>query len=209
MGQWKVIVVDDHLLMVEAVRAALADAEDFEIVAEAHSGEAALVAARREEPDIAVVDLRMPGMSGVDCIAALKKKHPRMKIVVLSGADDPATIRQALAAGASAYISKLVDPRDIGSALRQVAERTVVSPAPPPSTATPVRDLTGRELEVLRHAASGAPNKEIGRLLCLSEQTVKYHLSHAYAKLGVQRRVDAVRLALEEKLVDPGPGRTH
>ena len=204
MRQLRIIVVDDHQLMVEAVRAALADAEDIVIVGEAQTGDDALALARRECPDLAIVDLRMPGISGAECIAGLRREHPQIRVVALSGLDDPGAVRQALDAGASAYVSKLIDPRDIAATLRQVVEGTVVSPGPSASANghAPDRGLTSRELEVLRHVAAGASNKEIGRILHLSEQTVKYHLSRAYSKLGVAGRVDAIRLALEEQLIE-------
>ena len=204
IGAWRVIVVDDHRLMVEAVHAALADEPQFELVGGASSGDAALELARAEAPDIALVDLRMPGMSGLECIAALRRAQPHLVVVVLSGNDDPAVVRQALDAGASAFVSKLVDPRDIAATLRQVVEGTVVSPAPLHRRAesTPLADLTERELAVLRSVAAGAPNKEVGRLLYISEPTVKYHLGRIYAKLGVAGRVDAVRVALAENLIE-------
>ena len=203
MGQWKVIVVDDHQLMLEAVRAALAGEDEFEIVAEAGSGAAALELARQHSPDLVLLDLRMPGMSGIECIKELKADHPRAHVVVLSGVDEPMVVRQAIDAGASAFISKLVDARDLASTLRQVIEGTVVSPAPalPEGDGPTFEALTERELAVLRHAAAGAPNKEIGRLLCVSEQTVKYHLSRIYDKFGVAGRVDAVRFAVARNLV--------
>ena len=192
-------MIDDHQLMLDAVAAALSDASELEIVAEGRSGAEAIELARLHRPDIVVLDLHMNGMSGIECIAALASEEQPPKIVVLSGVDDQATIRQALANGAAAFVSKLVDPRDLASTLRQVLEGTVVSPAPEPANALPA--LSGRELEVLRHAAAGAPNKEIARVLCLSEQTVKYHLGRVYTKLGVPGRVDAVRLAVAHELV--------
>jgi DNA-binding NarL/FixJ family response regulator len=113
----KVVVVDDHQLMLEAVRAALA-APDFEIVGEARSGEEALELVEEHNPDLVLLDIRMPGMAGLECLAALRARRPDTMVVVLSGVDDPAVERQALDGGASAYVSKLLDPRDLAETLR-------------------------------------------------------------------------------------------
>jgi DNA-binding NarL/FixJ family response regulator len=198
MGRSRLLVVDDHRLMLSAVSAALGDDSDFEIVGEATCTDEAVDLARREKPDVALVDIRMPQTDGLECIEQLRMIHPDIKVIVLSGVEDQATVNRAFARGASAFVSKLIDPRDLAATIRQVVEGTVVAAAPAPAGA---RDslLTERELEVLRQVASGASNREIGRQLSLSEQTVKYHLSRIYAKLGVPGRVEAIRVGLRDE----------
>jgi DNA-binding NarL/FixJ family response regulator len=202
MRRFKVLVIDDHRLMLEAVAAALAGEHEFEIVGQATSADEALRLARQHMPDVALVDIRMPGVDGLECITQLRAIHPRIKLVVLSGVEDQTIVNRAFARGATAFVSKLIDPRDLAATLRQVVEGTVVAAAPLQPRSARESQLTDREREVLQHVASGAANREVGRQLALSDQTVKYHLSRIYAKLGVPGRVEAVRVALRDDLVE-------
>lgn len=204
-----VLVVDDHQLMLEAVSTALADASGIDVRSEARSGEEAIAALAQEPADVVLLDLRMPGMGGLDCLEEIKRRHPSTKVVVLSGVDDPRTIRRALALGADAFVSKLVDPRDVAAIVRQTAEATVLSAPPrlPEDDEKPALDLSGREQDVLAGMARGLANKEIAHSMGLSEQAIKYHASKLYAKLGVGGRIDAVRKAYELGLLDAAGGR--
>jgi len=207
MGQLRLLVVDDHQLMLEAVRSALAGEDEIDVVGEARSGYEALVLARDTAPDLVLLDLRMPGMDGVQVLDELKKRFPDVRVVALSGSDDEELTREVLARGASAFVSKSVDPRDLAAVLRQVAEGTVTSNVVESGERRSERaareaGLTERESEVLAGLAEGRSNKQIALQLRVSEQAVKYHLTNVYRKLRTSGRVDALRRANELGLVD-------
>jgi DNA-binding NarL/FixJ family response regulator len=199
----KVLVVDDHELMLVALRAALDGVVDFDVVAEARDGDAALLLLERHEPELVLLDIRMPRVDGLECLREIKQRRPEVKVVIFTGVDDPAVLRRAFAYGASACISKLVDPRDLAAVLRQVVEETVVSPFPEPTGVGDQNaiDLTHREREILKWLVEGAPTKTIAVHLELSEPAVKYRLGRMYAKFGVSGRVEAVRFALANDLL--------
>ncbi|HET9673539.1 MAG TPA: response regulator transcription factor [Gaiellaceae bacterium] len=207
MGQLRLLVVDDHQLMLEAIRSALAGEDEIDVVGEARSGYEALVLARDAAPDIVLLDLRMPGMDGVQVLEELRKRFPSVRVVALSGSDDEELTREVLARGASAFVSKSVDPRDLAAVLRQVAEGTVTSNVIESGERRSERaareaGLTERESEVLAGLAEGRSNKQIALQLRVSEQAVKYHLTNVYRKLSTSGRVEALRRANELGLVD-------
>jgi DNA-binding NarL/FixJ family response regulator len=206
MKRIKVVIADDHRLMLEAVRAALEDAEDIEIVGEAQSGAQVLPAVANSNADMVLLDMRMPQMDGLAVLERLRERHPKVKVVILSGADDPDLIQRALARGASAYVLKHVDPRDLASALRQAAEGTVfrmVGNGPPSDVAAAKQaGLSEREVEILKALARGLSNKQIAKEGWVTEQTVKFHLSNIYRKLGVANRTEATRFAYQHGLVE-------
>ena len=204
MRQLSVLVVDDHQLMLEAVRTALADEPGIEVLGEVRSGEDAIAFLERRPADIVLLDLRMPGMDGLACLTAIKARHPQTKVIVLSGIDEPRTIQRTLERGADAFVSKLVDPRDVGAIIRQTTEATVTSAGLRSEPSAPANgvELSERERQVLTGLASGIPNKQIAVSMGLSEQAVKYHASRLYAKLGVSGRIDAVRAAYEVGLLE-------
>jgi DNA-binding NarL/FixJ family response regulator len=206
MGQLRLLVVDDHQLMLEAVRSALGGEDEIEIVGEARSGHEALVLARDAAPDIVLLDLRMPGMDGIQVLEELKKRFPAVRVVALSGSDDGQLTSEVLARGASAFVSKSLDPRDLAAVLRQVVEGTVTSGGeqgvPRSERAAREAGLTEREAEVLGWLAEGRSNKQIALELRVSEQAVKYHLTNVYRKLRTSGRVEALRRATELGLVD-------
>jgi DNA-binding NarL/FixJ family response regulator len=201
MRRLRVLVADDHQLMIDAVRAAFAaDADDIEVVGEATSTAAVLSRVPDLVPDVVLLDIGMPGSDGLSCLRTLRARHPKVKVIMLSGRDDDGVKRTAMRLGASAFVSKLVDPRDLASVVRQVVEGTVVvppPPAPPLGLEGPLATLTEADRRVLGVLASGdgTANREIGRRLGMSEQAVKYHLSRIYRKLGVSGRVEASRIA--------------
>jgi len=208
MRRLKVLIADDHELMVEAVRLALAQAEDeLEIVATTTRGQQVLPLVAQTQPDLVLLDLRMPGMDGLTCLELLRQRHPAVKAVVLSGVDDPKVMRTAFTRGAIAYIRKQVDPRDLPSVLRQAVNGTVAQPIfgeAVEAEQSPGDDagLTERELAILRALGDGLSNKQIARQLWLAEQTVKFHLTNLYRKLNVSTRTEAVNAGYRRGLLD-------
>src|SRR6476646_8809392 len=202
----KVLIADDHPLMLQGIRRALEASDDIDVIGEARSGEEALALVERRNPDLVLLDLHMPGVGGLECVGAIKQRWPDIKTVVISASDDHATIDAALLAGASAYILKSVSPMDIPSVLRQAAAGAVYHQpsCPPPvnnTQATPGRpELTPREETILAAVAGGLTTKAISQDLWLSEHTVKFHLTNIYRKLGVSNRSAAVRYAFENDL---------
>jgi DNA-binding NarL/FixJ family response regulator len=208
MRRLKVLVADDHELMLEAIRIALAHAADeFEVVAATSRGTQVLPLVGQTQPDIVLLDLRMPGMDGLTCLELLQKRHPDVKAVVLSGVEDATVIRSAFARGATAFIRKHIDPRDLAAALRQAADGTVLHQMFGEVSSTEVeatRDvgLSKRELPILAALGEGMSNKQIAKEFWLAEQTVKFHLTNIYRKLGVSTRTEAVHRAYQLGLLE-------
>ena len=155
--------------------------------------------------DLVLLDLRMPGVDGLTCLRLLRERRPSAKIVILSGVDSDAVAEEALARGASAFISKSVDPEELPDALLAAVEATVSEPIGRPDSdrapALRATGLTERELEILRALGEGRSNKEIAKLLWLAEQTVKFHLTNIYRKLNVSSRTEAVHWAYTHGLL--------
>jgi DNA-binding NarL/FixJ family response regulator len=194
------------MLMLAAVRVALGDASDIEIVGEARAGQEVLPLVGRTSPDVALIDLRMPGMDGLRCLELLHERYPSVKPIVFSGNDDPAAVEAAFARGAVAFIQKSIDPSDLAAVIRQAIAGNVFLAAghggPSAAPVEPEWDLTPRETEILRALAAGQSNKQIAQQFWLSEQTIKYHLTNIYRKLGVRGRTEAVRQAYEHGLIE-------
>lgn len=205
----RVLIADDHPLMLAGLRRTLEHSEDIEIVGEAHSGPELLKMIEHRLPGMVLTDLRMPGLSGSECVTEILTRWPLVKVVVLSASDDRASIDSALNAGASAYIVKSIHPPDIASVLRQAADTSIVFHATPRAPSVigyvPVEEpegpgLTDREQTILTAVAAGLTTTAISRELWISEHTVKYHLTNIYRKIGVPNRAAAVRYALENGL---------
>jgi DNA-binding NarL/FixJ family response regulator len=202
----KVLIADDHRLMVEGIRRALEPAEDIEIVGEAAAGSQVLPLVRRLSPDVVLLDMRMPHMDGLQCLDAIRKNCPRVKVIVLSVFSDPEHIQAAFRHGACGYIVKSVNPVDLPSAIRQAVDGTVFHAIGlPESTAESVgkaNGLTERELAILKAVARGLSNSAIGKELWVTEQTVKFHLTNIYRKLDLANRTEAARYAYEHGLIE-------
>jgi DNA-binding NarL/FixJ family response regulator len=202
----RVLIADDHPLMLQGIRRALDASDDFEVVGEARSGEQLLALVDRRRPDLVLLDLHMPGMGGLACVTQLKARWAHIKSVVISASEDRTSIDAALLAGASAYILKSVSSVDIAAVLRQAASGAVfhvpstsgASGEEPASSGGP--ELTPRETTILLAIADGRTTKAISRDLWLSEHTVKFHLTNIYRKLGVSNRSAAVGWAYENHL---------
>jgi DNA-binding NarL/FixJ family response regulator len=209
----KVLIADDHPLMLAGIRRVLERSENLEIVGEAHSGPELLEMIERRRPGLVLMDLRMPGVSGTECIETIRARWPEVKVVVLSACEDRPLIDGALRGGASAYIVKSVNPSDIATVLRQTwgagtVFHAVASPRPVVGSSTgAVVDapesplLTDREKTILGSVAAGMTTAAISKDLWVSEHTVKFHLTNIYRKLGVPNRAGAVRYALQNGIV--------
>ena len=207
----RVLIADDHRLILDGIRRALQEADDIEVVGEAQSGTQVLPLVARTSPDLVLLDLRMPGMDGLTCLDRIRQRHPKVKVVILSVSTDAELIRSAMKRGAAAYIVKSVNPADLPSALRQVVEGTFYSVAGLPEllgngeSQQDDAGLTERELAILKAAAQGLSNAAIAKELWLSQQTVKFHLTNVYRKLGVSNRTEATRYAYQHGLIDTQP----
>jgi DNA-binding NarL/FixJ family response regulator len=200
----RVVIADDHRLIVEGIKRALGDSSDFEVVGEASSGSQVLPLIARTHPDLVLLDLRMPGADGLTCLSRIRAQHPDVKVVILSVSTDDNVIQTVLKMGASAYIVKSINPIDLPSALRQAVEGTVYSAigVPEQNDSARAAGLTERETAILAALARGLSNEAIGKELWVAEQTVKFHLTNIYRKLGVSNRTEAARLAYQHGLVE-------
>jgi DNA-binding NarL/FixJ family response regulator len=209
----RVVIVEDHPLMQSALEATLKGADGFTVVGTATSGLQAEPLVSRTQPDLVLLDLMLPGLDGLSCLALLRERHPETTVVVLSGTEDEEIVERALSGGAAAVVRKSISPADLPVLLRQVLQgsvkfatpriaRAVVTQATRQSRFDEVRaeacgetGLTARELEVLEMVARGLPNRAVAEELFLSDQTVKRHLRKVYRKLGVANRTEAARTA--------------
>jgi DNA-binding NarL/FixJ family response regulator len=160
MRQLKIVVADDHQLMIQAIRLALEGTEDIEIVAEADSGSKVMPLVSQTSPDLVLLDIRMPGMDGLTVLERLRERYPKVRVAILSAVDDPAVIQAAFNRGASAFIVKHIDPRDLAAAVRQAIAGAIFQPLGLIERATDAAareaDLSKRELnsrtEAVRYA---------------------------------------------------------
>jgi NarL family two-component system response regulator LiaR len=204
----RVLLVDDHELVRAGLRTFLRLQADMAVVGEAASGEQALALVAASAPDIVLLDLVLPGMSGVETVRRMRAAHPDVKIVVLTSFAGQDAVLPAVRAGVAGYLLKDVGPAELADALRSV--HAGGAPLHPTVAATVLRQvsaetdpLTPREREVLRLIARGLSNRLIGRELVLSEKTVKAHVSAVLAKLGVTDRTQAALLAVRDGVVEP------
>jgi DNA-binding NarL/FixJ family response regulator len=205
MRRLKVVMADDHRLMLDAIRAVLEGDDSVEIVGETQSGAAVVPLVRKTDPDAILLDLRMPEVDGLENLTRLHRSNPGLVVIVLSGSDDRELIREALHRGAKAFVNKQIDPRDLGAVIRQNVEGTVHQSFGPLREESHAAEagLSSSQIRVLEELVHGLSNKEIAQTLWLSEQTVKFHLSNIYRLLGVKSRAEAIRHAYERRLVAP------
>ena len=202
----KVLIADDHPLVRSGVRRALEEEQDIEVVGEATNGAKVLPLIGQTRPDLVVLDISMPQLDGLACLDQIRKRHPDLKVVILSASGDPDRVQAALARGATAYVLKSVDVRDLASALRQAIEGTVFQAfgvqQDSDGELAGSAGLTKRETAILKAVARGLTNQAIGREFWVSEQTVKFHLRNIFRKLEVGSRTEAARYAFEHGLVE-------
>lgn len=203
-GPIRVLLADDHIIVRKGVAQILDEHSDMRVVAQAADGNSALALYRRERPDVALLDLRMPGLEGVEVVERLRAEFPDAVLVMLTTYDTDDDIDRALKAGARGYLLKDVAPVDLVACVRTVhAGGTWISQAIASKLIARMTrvQLTPREFAVLRQVASGASNKEIAVALEISEATVKIHLTHLFEKLGATSRTEAVAKAVERGLI--------
>jgi DNA-binding NarL/FixJ family response regulator len=200
----RVLVVDDHALLRTGVANIINQEPDLCVVAEAGNGIEALEAYDRYQPDVTLLDLRMPVMEGVEVVRQIRERDPRARVIVLTTYDTDDEIERALKAGAKAYVLKDISADDLIGCIRDVlAGKTYLAPAAAAKLAEGVTrvQLTPREISTLRLMADGKANKEIASALEISERTVKTHLGHLFGKLGVTSRTEAIKVATRRGLV--------
>lgn len=200
----RILVVDDHFMVRMGLSASLNVEPDMEVVAEVGTGEAALQAYRDHHPNLVIMDVRMPGMSGSEAVAAISSEFPDAAILMLSTHSGEEEIYRSLQAGARGYVLKNVLREELLRAIREVfAGRRYVDAGVAAVLAARVshRTLTSRELEVLRMVAKGLGNKEIAAALNIAEVTVKLHVSHVLEKLNVKDRTEAATAALQRGII--------
>lgn len=203
-SQIRIMVVEDHHVVRQGLVALLKTVPDMSVVAEGSDGKQAVDLFRQHEPDVTLMDLRMPNMSGVDAVVQIRQEYPAARIIVLTTFDGDEDIYRALQAGARAYLLKGMFGDELMDAIRAVhAGKSRIPPAVAERLANRMGGpgLTARELDVLRLIVSGNSNKEIGEGLHISEATVKTHINNILSKLGVTDRTQATTTALQRGIV--------
>ena len=199
-----VLSVDDHPLMREGIAALIDNQDDMRLVAGAATGREAILRFREHRPDVTLMDLRLPDMSGIDAMRAIRDEFPEARIVMLTTFEGDVEIQRALEAGARGYLLKSMPPKELLEGIRHVhAGRKRI----PPEVAAQLAEhfsedpLTPREVEVLRRVAAGDRNKDIAERLSISEETVKVHVKHIMEKLAASDRTQAVSIALRRGVI--------
>jgi DNA-binding NarL/FixJ family response regulator len=227
----RVLIIDDHPLFRQGIRWSLEEAGDMEVVGEAENGQEAIRLAERLSPDVVLVDINLPGLNGLEVARVIKRREPRVGLIVISVYEDDEQLFQAIKVGAAAYSSKDVHPRDLVRIIREVARGKYLindSVIAKPHVATRVlhqfrelaatedertsalfAPLTSREIEILDCIARGLSNKEIASQLSISGQTVKNHITSILSKLQVNDRTMAVIYAIQRGWIRMGYDGHH
>ena len=215
----RVMIVDDHALFRQGLRTVLAEEPDVEGVAEAGDGQEAVRLAQDVVPDVVLMDVRMPGRSGIEAAARIRDALPTCKILMLTISDDEVDLFDAIKAGASGYLLKEIPVEEVADAVRSVAAgQSRISPSmatkllsefasmsakeEQQERLTPAPRLTDREMQVLKLVAEGLSNRDIAERLFISENTVKNHIRNILEKLHLHSRMEAVVYAVREKLLE-------
>lgn len=205
----RILLVDDHAVVRSGLSKFLMVAKDLKLVGEASDGSEALQMVSLHKPDVVLMDLMMPGMDGVTATREIKKKYPQVKVIALTSFAEQNLVQGALQAGAMGYLQKNVTAKELGYAIRSAYQgKMTLSPEATQVLANSVaqpqiagEQLTDRERDVLTGMVEGLSNNQIAEKLVVSLGTVKFHISNIFHKLGVNSRVEAVKLAIEQKLV--------
>jgi DNA-binding NarL/FixJ family response regulator len=214
MSKIRIVIADDHAILRDGVRALLKQSDDFEIVAEAGDGNAAIEACRREKPDVVIMDINMPGLGGIEATLVLRKEMPTLRIVILTQYDDREYIRRLLKAGVAGYILKKSAGSALSDAVRAVSRGgLVLDPEVAREAMTdyagggaqrgadPYDALTDREKQVLKLLAEGKSNKEVATELGISVKTAMSHREHIMEKLDLHNRTDLVKFAVRQGVI--------
>jgi two-component system response regulator NreC len=208
----RALVVDDHAVVRAGIRLLLDREDDIEVVGEAGNARDAVFNVRALKPDIVLLDVVMPGQSGIAVLPSLLKESPETKVLVLSMQDDPSYVREAFAAGASGYVLKEAADEEVVAAVREIADggsyvhpalgARMVTAEAQARAAADADPLSDREREVLRLLALGHTNQEIAKMLYISVRTAETHRAHIMQKLGLSTRAELVRYALSHGLLE-------
>jgi len=204
----RILLVDDHAVVRSGLTKFLMVNKDLELIAEASDGLEAVQLAGLHQPDVILMDLMMPGMDGITATREIHQKYPQIKVIALTSFSEQNMVQGALQAGAIGYLQKNVTAAELGNAIRSAASgRMTLSQEAVQVLANsnspafiPGNELTERERDVLKGMVEGLNNNEIAEKLVISLGTVKFHISNIFQKLGVDSRVEAVKLAIEQKL---------
>ena len=200
----RVLTVDDHPLLLEGIATIIESQPDMSLISRATSGTEAIQRYREHRPDVTLMDLRLPDLSGIDAMIAIRAEFPEARIVMLTTFEGDVEIQRSLEAGARGYLLKNMPPNEILSVIRHVhAGKKRVPPEVAAQLAEHMSDeeLTGREIEVLRKVAGGNRNRDIAELLFISEETVKVHIKHIMDKLGAKDRTQAIAIAVRRGII--------
>jgi DNA-binding NarL/FixJ family response regulator len=200
----RVLSVDDHPLLREGIAAVIDHQPDMQMVAQASGGREAIQRFREHQPDVTLMDLRLPDLGGIDAMIAIRAEFPDARVVMLTTFEGDVEIQRALAAGARGYILKTMPPNELTDVIRQVhAGKKRIPPQVAAQLAEHLADepLTERERDVLQHIAGGNRNRDIGEKLFISEETVKVHVKHIMEKLGASDRTEAVAIAVRRGII--------
>jgi len=200
----RVFSVDDHPLLQEGVATIIKNQRDMQLVAEAADGKQAIQTFRQHKPDVTLMDLRLPDMSGIEAMIAIRSEFPEARIIILTTFAGDVEIQRALEAGARAYVLKSMPPKDIVEAIRQVhagKKRIPAEIAAHLAEHYSDETLTDREIEVLKQVATGNRNRDIAGKLFIAEETVKVHIKHIMEKLGATDRTQAVAIGVRRGII--------
>lgn len=200
----RVFSVDDHPLLREGIATLIKNQPDMVLVAEASTGRDAIQQFHTHQPDVTLMDLRLPDMNGIDAMIAIRTEYPHARIIMLTTFEGDVEIQRALEAGARGYMLKTMPPRELLDVIRQVhAGKKRIPPQIAAQLAEHLSDeaLTGREIEVLQQVAEGNRNRDISERLFISEETVKVHIKHIMEKLGANDRTQAVAVGIRRGII--------
>ena len=203
-SQIRVLSVDDHPLLRQGILAIINNESDMLLVAEAASGGEGIQKFREHQPDVTLMDLRLPDMSGIDTMIAIRTEFPDARVIMLTTFEGDVEVQRALGAGARGYMLKSMPPKDLVEVIRQVhagKKRVPAELAAQLAEHLSDESLTEREVEVLRHIAGGNRNRDIAEQLFISEETVKVHVKHIMEKLGANDRTQAVAIAVRRGII--------